>query len=65
MKSLFVKVFHEEALDELSLDSIKGGRGCSCNGAGASYDCPCNAKGASFTCPCYKENEKEENPENP
>ncbi|MDE6642614.1 MAG: hypothetical protein K2K27_00740 [Muribaculaceae bacterium] len=58
MKSLFVKVFHEEALDELSLDSIKGGIDCPCNNG--SLICSC--LGGELTCSCNEVNDKEEPP---
>lgn len=62
MKEMFIKVFHEEILDELSLESIKGGFTCTCYGEGASFSCTCYGKddfncvclNAKFECPSYK-----------
>ena len=57
MDKFFLKVLHEEPLDKLTLESIKGGSwGCACNNGSLICDCfnslialcPCNA--TSFQC---------------
>lgn len=40
MKEYFVKVLHSEELSELSLNEIKGGKSCTCNGG--NFTCKCN-----------------------
>lgn len=42
MDKFFLKVLHEEPLDRLTLESIKGGLECKCYGK------------ATLTCSCFK-----------
>lgn len=53
MKQFLISVLHEEPLDRLSLDSLKGGGEivCVCNGEGTTFECTCNG-GAQYLCSC-------------
>lgn len=55
MKSdFFLKVLHEEPLDRVSLEAIKGGQTiCMCFG-GATFSCTCyDTESAALICVCY------------
>lgn len=39
--SIFINIFNEEPMDKLTLESLKGGDTCTCNGS------------AKFICTCY------------
>lgn len=65
MESFFLKILHEEPLDKLTLESIKGGDSCICfdgasytctchGGLAKSFSCTCNGDVTSFTCTCNK-----------
>lgn len=51
MDKFFLKVLHEEPLDRLNLESIKGGLTCLCNSGNLVCDC----KGGDL-CSCLKSN---------
>ncbi len=74
MSSMFINVFHEEPLDKMSLEAIKGGAGCICNGGATfncecygsnNFDCICNGQGSSFSCKVVKFVEPEPGPVKP
>jgi hypothetical protein len=47
----FLLVLHEEPISKLTLNELKGGGLCNCNGEGASFSCGCN-NGATYECSC-------------
>lgn len=52
----FLKVLHEEPIDKVSLEAIKGGRfTCTCFG-GATFNCNCyNTDQNTLSCVCFGE----------
>ena len=59
MDKFFLKVLHEEPLDKLTLESIKGGAQCICNNG--SLTCACMSS-PSYVRPCNCNTENGLNP---
>lgn len=65
MDKFFLKVLHEEPLDELMLNELKGGKSCTCDN-GSFFSCKCNNihtcdcdTGSTFHCDIFKPNRED------